>query len=402
MPPLIPQDPSLIQRQRPNTDDFVKNSKEEDLWDLADLSDAADAAEQAAPVPMQPRRSLPGILPLAPDKGESPTVDGDKSGMPVLPIMITPRFQSRQSVNVARLGRISPVRPSLDPSEPEAGAAVGAAAPENLFEDTFDNLEDWVDAENIPVPISADNLRAVPEVGTKHTLPPTAQGLSVPPTAQGLSVPPTAQGASNPTAEAPGTAVEEVARSIEPIVKPLSLRPHLGLSKLEAVSLIILVLLLLVGGYWVYDHSLNRVLGQVGQLAKVTFPVRGTHITVNSVATYWRKPLKDGNRIDAVRRGVVLIPVAEITLQGGPGAIRALVLNENGLAVGDPITRAVDGTTTLTLSATDGFEDISLHAAYRTGQTQPWTLRIFEASSANAQGKEFKKLLELPISSDKH
>ena len=84
------------------------------------------------------------------------------------------------------------------------------------------------------------------------------------------------------------------------------------------------------------------------------------------------------------------------------GAIRALVLNENGLAVGDPITRAVDGTTTLTLSATDGFEDISLHAAYRTGQTQPWTLRIFEASSANAQGKEFKKLLELPISSDKH
>ena len=65
MPPLIPQDPSLIQRQRPNTDDFVKNSKEEDLWDLADLSDAADAAEQAAPVPMQPRRSLPGILPLA-------------------------------------------------------------------------------------------------------------------------------------------------------------------------------------------------------------------------------------------------------------------------------------------------------------------------------------------------
>ena len=390
MPPLIPQDPSLIQRQRPNTDDFVKNSKEEDLWDLADLS---DAAEQAAPVPMQPRRSLPGILPLAPDKGESPTVDGDKSGMPVLPIMITPRFQSRQSVNVARLGRISPVRPSLDPSEPEAGAAVGTAAPENLFEDTFDNLEDWVDAENIPVPISADNLRAVPEVGTKHTLPPTAQGLSVPPTAQG---------ASNPTAEAPGTAVEEVARSIEPIVKPLSLRPHLGLSKLEAVSLIILVLLLLVGGYWVYDHSLNRVLGQVGQLAKVTFPVRGTHITVNSVASYWRKPLKDGNRIDAVRRGVVLIPVAEITLQGGPGAIRALVLNENGLAVGDPITRAVDGTTTLTLSATDGFEDISLHAAYRTGQTQPWTLRIFEASSANAQGKEFKKLLELPISSDKH
>ncbi|MEI7955801.1 MAG: hypothetical protein WCJ66_11580, partial [Verrucomicrobiota bacterium] len=277
------------------------------------------------------------------------------------------------------------------------------------FEDTFDNLEDWDDAVQIPAPFSTDPPLAVPDVGPKHTPPPTAGDLAVTPTAEDVSNPtaedlsnPTTEDQSNPTAEESGTAVEEVARSSQPIVKPLSLRPHLGLSKLEAVSMITLAILLLVGGYWVYDHSLNRVLGQAGQLAKVTFPVRGTHITVNSVATYWRKPLKDGNRIDAVRRGVVLIPVAEITLQGGPGAIRALVLNENGLAVGDPITRPVDGTATLTLSATDGFEDTSLHAAYRTGQTQPWTLRIFEASSANAQGKEFKKLLELPISSDKH
>ena len=420
MPPLIPQDPSQIQRHRPNTDDFVKNSREEDLWDLADISDAADASEQAAPLPMQPRRSMPSIPPLPSDKGESPPVDADKSGMPVLPVAITPRFQSRQSVNVARLGRVSPVRLSADSSAPESGAAVGDATPENLFEDAFDNLDDWDDALQIPVPISADNRlaapeaeptpthphtaqdRSVPSTDQDRSIPPTAEDRSVPSAAQDRSVAPTAESAPNPTEEEPGTAIKEIARSTEPIVKPLSLRPHLGLSKLEAVSLITLALLLLVGGYWVYDHSVNRLLGQAGQLAKVTFPVHGTHITVNSVATYWRKPLKDGNRIDAVRRGVVLIPVAEISVQGAPGAIRALVLNENGLAVGDPITRPVDGTTTLTLSATDGFEDISLHAAYRTGQTQPWTLRIFEASSANAQGKEFKKLLELPISPDKH
>ncbi|MEI7925085.1 MAG: hypothetical protein WCI61_02670 [Chloroflexota bacterium] len=106
--------------------------------------------------------------------------------------------------------------------------------------------------------------------------------------------------------------------------------------------------------------------------------------------------------MEAVRRGVVLIPVAEITLQSGSGAIRALVVNDHGLAVGDPITRQIDGTTTLILPATDGFEDISMHAAYRTGQTKPWTLRVFEAPSANALGKDFKKLLELPISSDQH
>ncbi|MEI7953891.1 MAG: hypothetical protein WCJ66_01865, partial [Verrucomicrobiota bacterium] len=80
MPPLIPQDPSQIQRNRPNTDDFVKNSREEDLWDLADTPDAADAAEQAAPVPMQPRRCLPSIPQLPSDKGENPPVLGPDIG----------------------------------------------------------------------------------------------------------------------------------------------------------------------------------------------------------------------------------------------------------------------------------------------------------------------------------
>ena len=191
MPPLIPQDPSQIQRHRPNTDDFVKNSREEDLWDLADISDAADASEQAAPLPIQPRRSMPSIPPLPSDKGESPPVDADKSGMPVLPVAITPRFQSRQSVNVARLGRVSPVRLSADSSAPESGAAVGDATPENLFEDAFDNLDDWDDALQIPVPISADNRLAAPEAEPTPTHPHTAQDRSVPSTDQDRSIPPT-------------------------------------------------------------------------------------------------------------------------------------------------------------------------------------------------------------------
>ena len=78
-----------------------------------------------------------------------------------------------------------------------------------------------------------------------------------------------------------------------------------------------------------------------------------------------------------------------------------MVYNDSGVAVGDPITRSIDGTTTLILPATDGFEDISMLTAYRTGQTKPWTVRIFEAPSANSQGKDFKKLLELPVSAEK-
>ena len=69
--------------------------------------------------------------------------------------------------------------------------------------------------------------------------------------------------------------------------------------------------------------------------------------------------------------------------------------------MGDPITRPINGETTLVLPATDGFEDISMHAAYCTGQTKPWTVRIFEAPTAEAKGKEYKQLLEVPISTEK-
>ena len=383
MTPLIPEDPSLAKRQRPSIEAFVKNSSEENLWDLAELP--ADAAQEAAAVTVQPRRSAPGIplLPLGP--GASPPADGSNAGPPVLPVAVTPRYQSSQSPNVARLGRVrfsrnSPVLPELDPGAPEEAAA-GA----NQFEDTFDNLEDWDVPEPAPTPDPAGDPVPVAALAPTRPAAPAAPVAAAPAAADVL-----------PTLQA------EPAAAAGPTAKPLSLRPHLNLSKLEALSLLVLTLLLLAGGYWVYDHSLSRVLGQASQTQQVAFPVRGTHVTVSRVATYWREPLKGGSRVEAVRRGVVLIPVAEITLQGGPGAIRALFLNENGLAVGDPITRQIEGATTLTLPATDGFDDISMHAAYRTGQTKPWTLRIFEAASVGSQGKDFKKLLELPVSSDTH
>jgi len=236
-------------------------------------------------------------------------------------------------------------------------------------------------------------------------LPPASEA-SVAPSQQASPTPPLAVTSPPATGEdTPAATGEDTApatgEDTAPAAKPISLRPHLGLSKLEAVSLMALTVMLVAGGYLVYHFSLSRVLSQAGQTQEVAFPVRGNNVTISNVVTYWRQPLKTGNQVEAVRRGVVLIPVAELTLQGGPGAIRAVVHNDRGIAVGDPITRQVDGATTLILPATDGFEDISLHAAYRTGQIKPWTVHIFEAPSSSARGKDFKKLLEVPVSTEK-
>ncbi|MEI7908576.1 MAG: hypothetical protein WCK77_02965 [Verrucomicrobiota bacterium] len=400
MTPPNPEDSSLPPRHRPTLETFVKNSREEDLWDLAEPP--ADAANEAPPVQVLPRRGIPGA-PLVPADGPAAATD-DAEGPPVLAVAVTPRRQTSQSTNVARLGRVRIMRESDGAEHPLS--PLGAPASANLLEDAFDNLEEWDVPDDLPDELPEDGAAAL------ALLQPAAEPLAVPaspliPSAAATPPPadftdvPAADAApadADTDADATATAAADEAAAVS--AKPLSLRPHLNLSKVEAIGLLALSLVLLVGGYWVYDHSLSRVLRQAGQAPQISFPVRGTHVTVSSVDTYWREPVTIGSQAEA-RPGVVLIPVAEITLQGGPGAIRALVYNESGLSVGDPITRPVDGAATLILPATQGFEDVSMHAAYRTGQTKPWTLRIFEAPSADAQGKDFKKLLEIPISSTK-
>jgi len=394
MTPPSPEDSSLPPRQRHSVEPFAKNSSEEDLWDLADLP--ADDAEQVAPIPMLPRKGVPSAppspSPLPLGTAASPLAAGDKPEPQVLPVTVAPRYQGSQSSNVARLGRVRKHRDFQPPELPGGGSM-------HPLEDTFDTLEDW-DLSDEPTEESRDQ-GPVPVLQVVGGLPPASAASVAPP--QQVPTPPQLAAATPPATseEASPEPQGEFSAAVNPAAKPISLRPHLGLSKIEAISLISLAVMLLAGGYWVYDNSLSRVLRQAGQTEEVTFPVRGSYVTVTKVVTYWRRPLKTGNQVEAVRRGVVLIPVAELTLQGGPGAIRALVHNDSGIAVGDPITRQIDGTTTLILPATDGFEDISMHAAYRTGQIKPWTMHIFEAPSSNASGKDFKKLLEVPISSDK-
>ena len=44
---------------------------------------------------------------------------------------------------------------------------------------------------------------------------------------------------------------------------------------------------------------------------------------------------------------------------------------------------------------------MGMHAAYRTGESEPWTVQVFEGPSRNADRKDFSKILETQISTDR-
>jgi hypothetical protein len=52
------------------------------------------------------------------------------------------------------------------------------------------------------------------------------------------------------------------------------------------------------------------------------------------------------------------------------------------------------------VAATAGFEDVGMHAAYRTGQSEPWSVQVYEAPSEDTPGPAFKKLFEMNVSTD--
>ncbi len=133
---------------------------------------------------------------------------------------------------------------------------------------------------------------------------------------------------------------------------------------------------------------------------KVSLPVEGKILSISAVETYWRKPNTEGENPDTVRRGVKLIPSIKIQASGTSGAIRIFFRNDEGTLVGDSITLAITGTETPTISATDGFTEMSMHAAYRTGATARWMVQVLEGPAIDAPIEKFKTLFETEISTD--
>ena len=86
---------------------------------------------------------------------------------------------------------------------------------------------------------------------------------------------------------------------------------------------------------------------------------------------------------------------------GAPASIRVFFRNSDGEVIGDAVTRTLTPGPPLEVAATAGFEDVGMHAAYRTGQSKPWTVQVDEAPAADSPSSDYKKLFEMNVSTDR-
>jgi hypothetical protein len=171
-------------------------------------------------------------------------------------------------------------------------------------------------------------------------------------------------------------------------------------TKTEKIAVSALFAALALAATFILIHFSSRVPTYSDRAGEIDFPVRGKLIEISSATTYWRKPVTSGENPDVVRRGTALIPVVKLTLHAKSSAIRVFFRNEEDLVIGDGISRNVSGDAQLIIPATAGFDDPGMHAAYRTGENEPWIVQVFESPSRDADGKDLRKVLETQISTD--
>ena len=188
--------------------------------------------------------------------------------------------------------------------------------------------------------------------------------------------------------------VDPVPSVQNPVRAILTISP---LSKIEKISILLLCFVLLLGGALTLIDFSSRVPTRPLIAEKIDFPVSGKIVTITAASTYWRKPNTSGDNTDVVRRNTQLIPVVKLSLSSKRGVIRVFFRNEEGLLVGDVITRSIAGDSEITVMATAGFEDLGMHTAYRTGNSKRWLAQVFEASSATASREDFNMVTEMEI-----
>lgn len=359
----------LPPRHRPTLGELSKDTTESDLWDLED--DMTLPGENLPPRQEggRPGRELPSPREKKPAKGSD--AEGAATKLP------PPAAEEKIRINVNR------VRQGSRPSGGQGGAS---STPES----EFDDLEQWEDVrpeaeiEDLPVEILTPAEETISEIAAKDAAPDEPEPVA-------------AQAAGESPA---GVGDDEFSPAPAANVQPVSLRPTLGLSKVERLGMIVLAVLLVALAGVAYMFSLNRLPREAERVRAADFPIRGERVAIESATSYWREPVTDGANPDTFRRGTRLLPVLEMEVSGGPAAIRVLFRNEDRAVVGDVITRDVVSGVKLSIAATAGFDDAGMHAAYRTGESKPWTIEVYEAADRNAPGRDFKKVFEMNISTD--
>ncbi len=364
-PSSSPGDSPLPPRHRPTQEQLLRETSEDDLWDLDAADEPPAAAEADEPKLEEPAEEEHEPAAPAPLEDEPPVEEAPAESPPVL--APEPRGLSRRS-GVKKTGK----SPETDPPAP---------LPKNDIDREFGDLDEWDEpepaapAESAPAPTPAAAEPAEAPTGAEAAKPADAELPEAAPSADDDEF-------SIPKRDQPA--------------KPVTLRA-IGLSKLERIGLIGLALVLLAGGLFVLSQTIGR-LPKADSGSSADFPVRGGHVRIDAADTAWREPVTGGAEADRVRRGTVLIPVVDLEIGEGTGAIRVFFRDENGTAVGDAISRPVRGAGTLSFAATAGFDNLGLYAAYRTDRTEPWTVEVYEGPGADRPLEEFTKLFVMPVS----
>lgn len=328
-------------RHRPNLVDFNQNSTEQDLWDLE-----GDVPSSLLPDEPPKSRSVPTNS--TPDDADKPQEDQKvESTAPPRSVRAAVQFNaSRRSYRAHETDYLI--------SRPKADGE-------------FEDLSDWVE-----------------------------------PLARAASPAPVQEPAPEAIVTEPIEPLTEHDDEIRPVspepAKPISLRPQLHLSKAERIGLGLLLLLLLAGSIALVLNIFSRLPTESTRTEANDFPVLGKYVKISTADSYWRAPVTEGEARDVVRRGTVLIPAVKLTASGGPAAVRVAFRDSEGKVVGDVITRRVQVDLPMEIAATAGFEEVGMHAAYRTGQGKPWIVQVYEAASENSPSRDFKMLIEMKIS----
>lgn len=345
-----------------------------DLWAFDDV-DAQDAPLVEEP-PKPSRTGIPsarGTDGTAEVKPRKPDPEDAELPRPPAPA------SDSVTVNINKKGGRTGSRKPL----PEPTSTSSHSVPGRDFED----LDSWEDEPSesgpevplktlreISAPVEPEEVKSAPEPETRLAPPPVAE---------------------------PGDDREEFSPKARADAGQTLVRPKLNLTKVERAGLLALLALLVIGGGLFYFNTIRRLPTGAERTKEHDFPIKGGKISVNSAVTYWRAPVTTGDHPDTVRRDTLLIPVVDLTTSGGPSVLRIFFRDKDGELVGDAVSRSIRGDMEFQVAATAGFDDLGMHAAYRTGQDRPWTIEILEGPSENAPTGDFKKLFEMNITTDR-
>jgi hypothetical protein len=362
-PPSSDNGKQLPPRHRPTLGNLSTDTTELDLWAFEDDLESPESTIA------EPQRGTSGAIPAPRERRIVKSRE------------VSPKDEAATETGGERI-KMNVGRSRL---QPQPAPLITHPSPES----EFDDLENWEDVSKEEV-LGDLSDEAAPILLTPEL--PAPQPAST-----------KAADAKKPSvADVPEAAGDdEFSSTNRPDAKPLPLRPHLGLSLVERAGMIALMVLLLAGGLLTYFYSIKRLPTESTRAGTGDFPIKGSMITVDSATTYWRIPVSEGPKTDTFRRGTELLPVLVLKISDGRGAIRVLFRNDERAVIGDAVTRTIQGAGDLEIPATAGFDDIGMHAAYRTGGSKPWTIEVFEAASETASGKDFKRLFEINISTDR-